>query len=439
MRKNNFILYFLLILPALLLQSCLKDQEDTFSDSASVRMQKYIATAKAALTNDAYGWVMDYYPEVNQSYGGYSYFIKFDAEKAAVASESSISNDTITSYYNIVSDDGPILTFDTYNSNMHAFATPSSSQYQGLQGDYEFIIMKVEDGLITLKGKKTGNTMYLRKLTADGSAYVEAQSKIIEKFVVAGFKSTIDGKSVLVDLNVDNRQLTFNYTDASGVAQSVSSAYLFTNTGIRLYKEITIGAKKFQNFTFDTESYKLTCTDNGATDVVLAGYFPEDYVSYADYAGNYVLSYGTKDGKTDFKVNVTLTPGEKNKTYILSGLNANFTLVLNYSLNKGNLNLVSQPIGKNGNNVVWFCAWTLAGGGTLTWSTAAGMSTSWNQDKDNFVLTFANNGNSTYAVDSFIIWQLTSSGSSAGEYSGWKIGTSGTSRMRYIHTLTKIK
>ena len=62
MKLYKTLLYVLMILPALLLQSCLKDQEDIFDTPSSIRMQEVLDNAKKVLTSSEEGWAFDYYP-----------------------------------------------------------------------------------------------------------------------------------------------------------------------------------------------------------------------------------------------------------------------------------------------------------------------------------------------------------------------------------------
>ena len=56
MKKNIF--YLLFLLPALMLQSCLKNQEDTFDDLATHRLTEYNEKAKSTLLSSESGRIV---------------------------------------------------------------------------------------------------------------------------------------------------------------------------------------------------------------------------------------------------------------------------------------------------------------------------------------------------------------------------------------------
>ena len=49
MKLNKILTFGLFLLPAFALQSCLKDQEDSFDGSASARVEKYLSEAQKTL------------------------------------------------------------------------------------------------------------------------------------------------------------------------------------------------------------------------------------------------------------------------------------------------------------------------------------------------------------------------------------------------------
>ena len=117
-----FKLSLLLLALPLLMTSCLKDDDEVFSESASQRLQKALDEARTVLRSSEKGWVMDYYVGDDSSYGGYAFTVKFDSLTVTASSE--LTKGAATSYYKLTTDNGPVLTFDTYNDVLHALATP---------------------------------------------------------------------------------------------------------------------------------------------------------------------------------------------------------------------------------------------------------------------------------------------------------------------------
>lgn len=429
MKKVIFIFAALLVaVPAL--QSCLKDEEELFDENASVRMQSTLDATQEILVAAEYGWVFEMYPEDGQSYGGYAFTLVFDDEKVAARSEIMGDNTyEVSSYYKMTNDDGPVLSFDTYNEIIHYFSTPSSSAYQGYEGEFEFVIMDAEDDLITLQGKKTGNTMYMHALETDPESYLDAVTEMESSIYFCSLTGTVGGIEVYIELDTEYRQATFSY----GEEDEETIAYAVTDKGVRLYSDITLGSDTLDELYADIADE--TFVTSGEASVSLVWDKPEFWREYDVFEGDYTFYYYS--GK--YKASVTLTPAGDNSSYIMSGLNSNYTLTLTYNLGEGRLELHSQEVGTYGSNYVWFCAWDSTAG-YLSWSTSYGMYLEWNGDEDSPVYEFYDLGAWTsYTVDSFILWQLDSSSSSAGNMSGasaWY--TNGTYQFPLLTNLTKV-
>lgn len=424
MKKINILLCLAFALPLLLCTSCLKDQEDLFDEPSSLRMQATIDNAKTVLRGADKGWLMELYPESTQGYGGYVFTIKFDSLSCTVKTE--LSDDSATSYYKITNDDGPVLTFDTYNELLHYFSTPSSSAYQGFEGEFEFIVMEATPELVTLKGKKTGNTIYLRPLSVDADEYISSVADMADNLIVSSANGTVSSNNVSMAIDWDYRQVEFTSTTIDSL--DVSSAFCITDKGIRLYEPVTIGSETVSELSFDYSSLTFS-----ADNTSLVGVLPDHYRRYDVFAGDYTLAYYNGRRTKD----VTLTPSGDGSTYLMSGLNSKFDVVLKYSKSKGCLEMNSQAIGTYSGGTVWLCAWGIAGGGTLTWATSAGMYLVWNDDEENPVYTFETNSYTGLVTDSFILWGITSAGSSAGQMTDSSWYVNGSSQMRYLNTLTK--
>lgn len=254
-RTGKGSLFFFLLLSTLLFQSCLKDQEDVFDKSSSLRMQEVLDKTKAALTGNENGWALDYYPSRDLSYGGIAYAIQFKGTEATVYSQKSEKSET--SLYKLTNDDGPILSFDSYNSLMHAYATPSADEYEAKDGDFEFIIMDVQSDLITLKGKRSGNMMYMHRLSQPAKEYIAAVQNIEEKMYSGKYAFVIDGDSILTR-RIGN---VFLFTDPK-TGESTEMPFITTSTGFEMKDTVNIMGKNVTAFNYSDNGIWANPTDN---------------------------------------------------------------------------------------------------------------------------------------------------------------------------------
>ena len=97
-------------------------------------------------------------------FGWHNSSVKFDGQRVTMASQGYEGDETISSLYKVVSEEATMLTFDTYNAFIHAYAKPQgggSNPNANLQGDYEFIIKEASAEKIVMQGKKYGNTIVM--------------------------------------------------------------------------------------------------------------------------------------------------------------------------------------------------------------------------------------------------------------------------------------
>ena len=412
MKRLHHILTALLLLAlAGLSTSCLKDQKDLFDKTAAARMQDALSNAKNVLTSASNGWKMEYYAGNSQAdWGGYNLVLQFTDTEVTATSERDASL-TTTTYYKLTTDDGPVLSFDTYTEVLHYFATPagSGSLYQGRGGDYEFLILEATSQKVVLKGKRSGKICTLYPLSGDGNAFLTSILEKEEAFVIGEAHGTLGDKKTGAEFDLDHHQIYLFEEDAEGNAidsTEVSSPFIFTTTGIKLYDTLNVNGASVTYFDFDNDTFLLTTSEASGS---LTGIVPEDYLKFDFFEGEYDLKMyrGTYP--------VTPTKGE-GKTYILSGVSSMFDLTLDYITAKGRLHLGAQIVGTyNGNSVV-MAPWSLSGGGTL-YPTAldCGLELVWNLDREHPVFTFTNDGSiDGFTIDSFILWLVTDAGSSAG-------------------------
>ena len=142
------------------LNSCFKEDDEIFSESAAQRLNALSENVSKVLCSSEDGWVMQYFAsEVEQ---GYPLIAQFESNGAVtLAGKNSVSTGgkykEESSVYELIQDQSLVLTFDTYNSILHTFSDPGSDG-MGHEGDYEFQYMRMSENQDTIifSGKKYG-------------------------------------------------------------------------------------------------------------------------------------------------------------------------------------------------------------------------------------------------------------------------------------------
>ncbi len=251
MKTNKILTGLSLLFPALLFQSCLKDQEDVFDESSAARMENYLNEAQRVLMSSENGWVLEYYPETHRKYGGFTYTLKFTKDEAEVRSEVN-PDQKEKCLYAMKTNNGPELSFDTYSPMMHFFATPSSKLYEAYGGDFEFVIDSIGQDAIKLHGKRSQNVMYMHRLKESAAAYQKKVVDVGDNFKLIGSDGTVGGKKAHFEFDAAARQLTIvTATD------TLETAYNYTDKGLRLYKPLTVNGVSLSEMTFSKDKLSL--------------------------------------------------------------------------------------------------------------------------------------------------------------------------------------
>lgn len=188
---NKIFSIALLCSAALSFTACVNEEDDLFNKSAAERLNEASDLYSKRLTASPNGWAVQLYPTKQDEapYGtGYLLMFRFHANKSVDASmNNALSNNqymTATSTWDVITDNGPVLSFDTYNKVVHTFSdpedvpstgtqdTPNDETGTGIGGDYEFIIVDAPEdaSYMMLKGKKRG-TYNLLTPVAEGIDY----------------------------------------------------------------------------------------------------------------------------------------------------------------------------------------------------------------------------------------------------------------------------
>ena len=295
----------LLAIAGLAATSCSNKEEDIFDDAAAVRMDAAKTETKALLISAPNGWELSYFAD-NEWEPGYVILMKFHNDESVEMAGSNawvanafMSQDRYavqheTSLYKMISDDGPVLTFDTFNRMLHIFSEPynlpsptynpdnvpfpigpqeksavSGKDYDvnesgyGHNGDYEFVILSKTDNEIILRGKKTRINMRLRRLAddTDWDTYFATVNRLAENTFSNRFgdlKMVVGGHDLHIS-NLTSGVMSILADDDDPVMETVKVPFIYTPDGIRLrepYKgfEDRLPAVSYTHLTLPTKA-----------------------------------------------------------------------------------------------------------------------------------------------------------------------------------------
>lgn len=167
----------LILATSLAFTSCVKEEDDIFGKTAAERLNEASDLYSGRLMASHNGWAMQLYPTTQNEYpygNGYLLLCRFNADHSVnVSMDNVFSNNQYaedTSLWEVITDNGPVLSFNSYNKCLHAFSDPYDLSFTGdedqannetgtgAEGDYEFIIVDAPEdaSYMMLKGKKRG-------------------------------------------------------------------------------------------------------------------------------------------------------------------------------------------------------------------------------------------------------------------------------------------
>lgn len=273
---KKIFLYIMFAAVGLGLQSCLHDDDEIFDKSAAERIDDVINETSELLEGAQYGWAFHYFMGVDYAFGGNTYTIEFENGKATFRciGEFDGNGDYVaeTSTYKMSRDQGPVLSFDTYNDLLHSYGDPAGSSaptdVDGYEADFEFVIMDISEdkNTILLKGKKFGNTMILERLTTPATDYlsiVEEVSDIMEGNIMT---STFGGQEVTMMTATEGLIATYTNNDEE---VTVSSPYYVTPEGLILLSPIEILGQTISGIQYVENSGEFPIVDNPSQKLVI--------------------------------------------------------------------------------------------------------------------------------------------------------------------------
>lgn len=345
MKLYKFLVPTLMLGSVVGFTSCNSEEDDIFNASAAERLDEYKKVYSADLTAEGGRWLMEYFP--NEEERGYVFVMTFNPDGSVKVSGHNVwmnsSYRSDISLWQIVTDNGPVLSFNTYNSVLHEFSTPEDivgdnqpkdpdtgeeidEQGTGHGGDYEFVILGLsEDGkTMHLAGKKTLHDIYMHRLDASvdevellSSYFAASKGAFDVLFPDAILTDTESGEQFVVSGGEDGI-FDFWPKDGDPVVQTVSMNALIGPDAIRLRKPLAVECANetdsivVENLIHQQDGTYL-CTDNnknlvldncGLDNIFMINTFGWKLSSSSDVGGKFAALYNqiTAETLSSYKV-----------------------------------------------------------------------------------------------------------------------------------------
>ncbi|MDR1743233.1 MAG: DUF4302 domain-containing protein [Dysgonamonadaceae bacterium] len=346
MKKLLYIL-FAFLLAALPFSSCTREEASLFDDSSANRLSAALKESTDILTAAPKGWLVQYYAgESTEKVGGVNYIFEFGDDGWVGVTSELAPDSTYRSLYRLIGEQGPILTFDTYNEVFHYLSEPwGSSNIYGYGGDYEFVVTKISAEEVILKGKRYGNIAVMRPFSSSSSKkdYLNSILAIEDDAIIYS----------VLELYKDNQKIgsgtyagtydayKLKYATEKGDSTELVLFAGYTPDGITLYEPVDINGTTVSGFLWDTNAHTYTGTGDASNIVIKTDVSPT-YKTYDDFLGTYTMNY------TNYSANasktVTLEKGVEGSSYLLKGLSTSFSYSITYKRATGTLVFPPQEL-----------------------------------------------------------------------------------------------
>lgn len=282
-RKNIFGTLLTLLAGSLLTTACMFSQEDVFDEPAANRIntvnddlqQRLVAQS----TGGNQGWVIQYFVGDGE-HEGFNIFASFDANgKVTLASDHRYLRNgkantytEHTSLYKMLAEEGPVLSFITWNDVLTVFADPVDPDQapntlvkdgEGMFGDYNLVFNGYEGDNILFRGERHGTGVRFIPCDRPWTTYIADVANLRKKIV----NNTIQTFYLVNGTDTMYYQGLYDGTNVQHIDRPEDPLYitsfnsLFTLDGFRLNRADTLSGASFQQFHLAADNTLLLSED----------------------------------------------------------------------------------------------------------------------------------------------------------------------------------
>lgn len=270
---------------AMLSTSCTFEQEDFFDESASLRITHLNEDIQSRLveqsTGENNGWVIQYFVAGTDEldFEGFNLFGRFykDNKVTLASNHRYLRNGNAnkytehTSHYEMLAEEGPVLSFNTWNDILTVFEDPVSPTSApgslvkdgvGMNGDHNLVLKSFKDDEIIFRGER--HSALVRFIPCDRSfeEYIDAVKEFKSKYATAAVNNyyVTNGTDTMYFAGL-NKGVFGYYDRLNDPLKRKTLSCVFTPNGLLLNRVDSLGAQTFQEFTLAEDKQKFISED----------------------------------------------------------------------------------------------------------------------------------------------------------------------------------
>lgn len=272
---------------AVLTTACTFEQEDYFDESAALRIthlneniqQRLVSQSDAA--QGKHGWVIQYFVAGTDDYDfeGFNLLGRFsDNGTVTLASDHRFLRDNNagkytehTSAYQMLAEEGPVLSFNTWNDILTVFEDPVDPSQaprtivqngEGMNGDHNLVLRSYDENEITFRGERHSAIVRFVPCDRPWADYLAATTAMKNYITNSDINSyyVINGTDTMYFVNLRRGYFTYAERVYDPLLPRTEEC-VFTPDGFRLQHADTIAGATFQEFRMAADSTCLVSED----------------------------------------------------------------------------------------------------------------------------------------------------------------------------------